>query len=70
VDQQAGNAGWEERGGNLGDHAQHGGLIGDTHFEHLLPVYVLAVATVVALSLSRSYLTAPVSSKIALDAAA
>jgi hypothetical protein len=42
--------------------------IGYTHFEHLLPVYVLAVATVVALSLSRSYLTASVSSEITLDA--
>lgn len=32
--------------------------IGYTHFEHLLPVYVLVVVTVVALGLSRAYLTA------------
>lgn len=32
--------------------------IGYTHFEHLLPVYVLVVVTVVALALSRAYLTA------------
>lgn len=33
--------------------------IGYTHFEHLLPVYVLVVVTVVALALSRAYLTTP-----------
>ncbi|MDT5224745.1 MAG: hypothetical protein QOG19_2152 [Mycobacterium sp.] len=32
--------------------------IGYTHFEHLLPVYVLVVVTVIALALSRGYLTA------------
>lgn len=32
--------------------------IGYTHFEHLLPVYVLVVATVVALTLARPYLLA------------
>ncbi|ORB60260.1 hypothetical protein BST43_04245 [Mycobacteroides saopaulense] len=32
--------------------------IGYTHFEHLLPVYVLVVVTVAALALSRAYLTA------------
>lgn len=32
--------------------------IGYTHFEHLLPVYVLVVVVVVALALSRAYLTA------------
>jgi hypothetical protein len=33
--------------------------IGYTHLEHLLPVYVLVASVVVALALSRSYLTAP-----------
>ncbi|MGH3725239.1 MAG: hypothetical protein ACRDUS_14110 [Mycobacterium sp.] len=33
--------------------------IGYTHFEHLLPVYVLVAVVVVALALSRAYLTAP-----------
>jgi len=33
--------------------------IGYTHFEHLLPVYVLVAATVFALAASRAYLTAP-----------
>ena len=32
--------------------------IGYTHFEHLLPVYVLVVVVAVALALSRTYLTA------------
>jgi drug/metabolite transporter (DMT)-like permease len=32
--------------------------IGYTHFEHLLPVYVLVLATVVALTMARPYLTA------------
>jgi hypothetical protein len=32
--------------------------VGYTHFEHLLPVYVLVVATIAALVLSKDYLTA------------
>jgi hypothetical protein len=32
--------------------------IGYTHFEHLLPVYVLVAASVIALALSKGYLTA------------
>ncbi|OBI42718.1 hypothetical protein A5707_05970 [Mycobacterium kyorinense] len=34
--------------------------IGYTHFEHLLPVYVLVLAVICSLMLSRPYLTAPV----------
>ncbi len=34
--------------------------IGYTHFEHLLPVYLLVIATVVALTMARPYLTADV----------
>ncbi|MGB9303679.1 MAG: hypothetical protein WCB92_08380 [Mycobacterium sp.] len=34
--------------------------VGYTTFEHLLPVYVLVLATVTALGLSKDYLTAPV----------
>lgn len=33
--------------------------IGYTHFEHLLPVYLLIAAVIAALALSKSYLTAP-----------
>lgn len=33
--------------------------IGYTHFEHLLPVYVLVAAAITALALSKPYLTAP-----------
>lgn len=32
--------------------------IGYTHFDHLLPVYVLVIATTIALALSKGYLTA------------
>jgi hypothetical protein len=39
--------------------------IGYTHFEHLLPVYVLVVATVIALVLSKDYLTAPLAASTA-----
>lgn len=33
--------------------------VGYTHFEHLLPVYLLVVAAITALALSKDYLTAP-----------
>lgn len=42
--------------------------IGYTHLEHLLPVYALVVATVVALALSRPYLTAPIGASQAIHA--
>jgi hypothetical protein len=42
--------------------------IGYTHFEHLLPVYLLVAATVAALALSRPYLTAPIEANQAVHA--
>jgi hypothetical protein len=42
--------------------------IGYTHLEHLLPVYVLVIATIVALALSRPYLTAPIVERRAIHA--